>query len=134
MIKAFDHVAVPMESADQMMHFYAKLGCKVTEEYPGYIYSVYFGDNKINFHMPVIWKAKDFTLRGKSALPGCGDFCFVWEGAQQKLLDILNELGAEVEEGPVERTGGRAGGTQGTSVYTRDPDFNLLEFIIYPDR
>jgi catechol 2,3-dioxygenase-like lactoylglutathione lyase family enzyme len=34
----------------------------------------------------------------------------------------------EVEEGPVERHG--AGGA-GTSVYFRDPDGSLLEFISY---
>ncbi len=44
----------------------------------------------------------------------------------------MREVGAEVEEGPVDRTGGRNGGTAtGTSFYIRDPDENLLEFIIY---
>lgn len=41
--------------------------------------------------------------------------------------------GAEVIEGPVERRGGRDGGrARGTSLYVRDPDANLLEFMIYP--
>lgn len=131
MITAFDHVAVPMESVDAMLAFYAGLGCKVAEEYDGFLYSVYFGDNKINFHSPGAWKGESFTLRGPTALPGCGDFCFVWEGTQQGLLEKLAELGAEVEEGPVDRVGGWQGGTTGSSVYTRDPDRNLLEFIIY---
>jgi catechol 2,3-dioxygenase-like lactoylglutathione lyase family enzyme len=40
--------------------------------------------------------------------------------------------GAEIIEGPVQREGGRDRGTAiGTSVYVRDPDRNLLEFIIY---
>jgi catechol 2,3-dioxygenase-like lactoylglutathione lyase family enzyme len=38
-------------------------------------------------------------------------------------------VGANVEEGPIDRRGGRR--TTGSSVYTRDPDGNLLEFIIY---
>ena len=71
------------------------------------------------------------TLRGRKAVPGSGDFCFVWEGSQEELTALLSELGAEVEEGPVERTGGREQGALGMSVYTRDPDQNLLEFIVY---
>lgn len=39
-----------------------------------------------------------------------------------------------VLEGPVSRRGGRdLGETRGESVYTRDPDGNLVEFICYPD-
>jgi len=131
MINAIDHVAVPMDSTEEMLAFYSKLGCKVSEEYRGLIYSVCFGDNKINFHTPDVWKSDKFTLRGRSALPGCGDFCFVWAGSQQSLLDTLDDLNADIEEGPVMRKGGKGGGEMGSSVYTRDPDFNLLEFIIY---
>ncbi len=73
------------------------------------------------------------TLRGPAAVPGCGDFCFVWEGEQAELLALLERSGAVVEVGPVERQGRRAGGRAiGVSVYTRDPDGNLLEFISYP--
>ena len=36
--------------------------------------------------------------------------------------------------GPVPREGGRGGGRDmGVSIYTRDPDHNLLEFIVYED-
>lgn len=39
---------------------------------------------------------------------------------------------APIEEGPVERVGGRnEGRAVGRSIYTRDPDDNLLEFIVY---
>ncbi|MBL4868017.1 MAG: hypothetical protein JKY67_16740 [Pseudomonadales bacterium] len=132
MLKGLDHVAVPMESVDEMLAFYAGLGCKLSEDYPGYVHSVVFGDNKINFHMPKIWQSERFTLRGPTSLPGCGDFCFVWGGTSQALTDLLEKLNAPIEEGPVERLGGRAGSTvTGVSVYTRDPDSNLLEFIIY---
>jgi catechol 2,3-dioxygenase-like lactoylglutathione lyase family enzyme len=45
---------------------------------------------------------------------------------------LLAEQGVEAIEGPVPRIGGRGAGTgQGISVYTRDPDDNLLEFISY---
>ena len=40
------------------------------------------------------------------------------------------DAGAEVIEGPVARQGARR--VEATSVYVRDPDGNLLEFMIYP--
>jgi hypothetical protein len=65
-------------------------------------------------------------------VPGCGDFCFVWDGSIEEARSMLQAAGAEIVEGPVAREGGRSGGTAaGTSLYTRDPDQNLLEFIVY---
>ena len=92
---------------------------------------MYFGDNKLNFHVPQLWQDENMALRGRKALPGSGDFCFVWDGSERDLNQLLTGLGAEIEEGPVERTGGRQQGALGMSVYTRDPDQNLLEFIVY---
>ena len=91
-----------------------------------------FGDSKINVHPPAVWQNAAFTLRGPTAVPGCGDFCFVWDGTIEEAEAMLRDAGAEVIEGPVKRDGGRSAGTmQGTSVYTRDPDQNLLEFMVY---
>jgi len=55
----------------------------------------------------------------------------VWGGSSGELAGVLERAGAEVIEGPVERQGGRQ--VAGTSVYVRDPDGNLLEFIVYPE-
>ena len=130
MIKTFDHIAVPMKNVELMMTFYEALGCKVLDQ--GQLKAVVFGNNKINFHLPDLWRDKEFTLRGHSALPGSSDICFVWEGAQERLAQILEAAGAAVELGPVQRTGCmNEGSTVGTSIYTRDADNNLLEFIIY---
>jgi catechol 2,3-dioxygenase-like lactoylglutathione lyase family enzyme len=57
----------------------------------------------------------------------------VWAGTQDALREALQAAGAAIEVGPVERVGGRdAGRAKGQSIYTRDPDHNLLEFIVYP--
>jgi len=129
-IRSFDHVAVPMRNTDEMVQFYRDLGFTVMEG-PS-ICSVHFGDNKINLHRPERWQDERFTLRAPAAEPPCGDFCFVWDGTDNALVSVLARAGAEVIEGPVARTGGRDGGTaNGTSYYIRDPDDNLLEFIIY---
>ena len=129
-IRSFDHVAVPMRNTEAMVQFYRALGFGVMEGER--ICSVHFGDNKINFHRPMAWQDASFTLRAPAAVPPCGDFCFVWDGTVAALHATLERAGAVVIEGPVPRTGGRDGGTAGgTSHYIRDPDDNLLEFIIY---
>ena len=129
-IRSFDHVAVPMRNTDRMVRFYRALGFTVNEG--AQVCSVHFGDQKINFHQPALWQRESFTLRAPAAEPPCGDFCFVWDGTDAALRATLDRAGADVEEGPVARTGGRDGGTAtGTSLYIRDPDDNLLEFIIY---
>jgi len=129
-VAGFDHVSLPMRYTDAMVAFYRALGCEVAEN--PHVVSVYIGNQMINFHRPETWQRDGFTLRAPSATPPCGDVCFVWEGTAEELRDRLVRAGAEVEEGPVERSGGRQ--RTGTSVYTRDPDGNLLEFMHYGGR
>lgn len=129
-IRSFDHVALPMQNTEAMVSFYRALGCQVREG-PS-VCSVHFGDQKINFHRPEMWKRETFTLRAPAARPPCGDLCFVWEGTPEVLKATLDRAGAKIVEGPVKRDGGRSLGKDvGTSVYVRDPDGNLLEFMIY---
>ena len=132
-IKSFDHVAIPIQNTEAMLSFYKALGFGIQDR--GQAYSVLFGDNKINFHTPDKWHSPQFILRGPTAVPGCGDFCFVWEGSIDSLKATLDQAGAKIIAGPVERQGGRDNGhANGTSFYFRDPDSNLLEFMIYPER
>ena len=129
-ITGFDHVALPMRNTDAMVVFYRALGFEVNEGES--ICSVHVGDHKINFHRPSLWQRKTFSLRAPGAVPPCGDFCFVWDGTLSTLQTMLNNAGAAVIEGPAERQGGRHGGqATGTSLYVRDPDQNLVEFIVY---
>lgn len=129
-ITGFDHVAAPMRDVERMVRFYRDLGFEVREG--ARICSVHCGEQKINFHLPALWQSQEFALRAHAAKPPCGDFCFVWEGTETDLLKALASAHAEVIEGPVERVGGRDGGTvTGVSHYVRDPDGNLLEFIRY---
>jgi catechol 2,3-dioxygenase-like lactoylglutathione lyase family enzyme len=126
-VKGFDHVALPMQNTDAMLAFYRKLGLTVVEN--AQACAVYVGDQMINFHRPAAWQRESFTLRAPAAKPPCGDLCFVWEGTPASLKGWLDAAGAKIEEGPVARQGGRRKGA--SSVYTRDPDGNLLEFMIY---
>jgi catechol 2,3-dioxygenase-like lactoylglutathione lyase family enzyme len=130
-IKAIDHIALPIENVNEMISFYRNLGFEISDKYAPDYYSVNFGDNKINFHAPHIWK-QEKVLRGPTALPGSGDICFVWEGTEDSLMALLTKYSIELVDGPIKRVGGRnAGRAVGISRYIRDPDSNLLEFIVY---
>jgi catechol 2,3-dioxygenase-like lactoylglutathione lyase family enzyme len=126
-IAGIDHVSLPMQHTDEMVAFYRALGLPVAEHRA--MVSVYAGDQMINLHRPAIWPREQFTLRAPAARPPCGDLCFVWEGSPESLHARLGAAGAEVEEGPVAREGARK--RAASSVYVRDPDGNLLEFMIY---
>lgn len=132
-IAGFDHVALPTERPEELIGFYGRLGFRVPDlekwrKSAQMFFSVHFGEHKINFHAPSLWRNPEFDLRAPGARPGCGDLCFVWEGGLAALRERLAAAGAQVVSGPRELQGAR--GT-GTSVYVRDPDENLLEFIVY---
>jgi catechol 2,3-dioxygenase-like lactoylglutathione lyase family enzyme len=126
-IRGFDHVALPMQNTDAMIAFYRSLGLQVAEN--AQAVSVYIGNQMINFHRPATWQRETFTLRAPAAKPPCGDLCFVWDGTPETLKSMLDRVGAKIVEGPVARQGGRRAAA--SSVYVRDPDGNLLEFMIY---
>jgi catechol 2,3-dioxygenase-like lactoylglutathione lyase family enzyme len=126
-VVGFDHVSLPLQHTEAMVAFYRGLGLDVAEKQ--HLVSVYVGDQMINFHRPKIWQREGFTLRAPAATPPCGDLCFVWDGSSESLRAALDGAGAPIEEGPVDRQGGRK--APASSVYTRDPDGNLLEFMIY---
>ena len=132
-VASFDHVALPTAKPEEMIAFYGALGFTVpdVEQWRASgvpFFSIHFGNQKINVHAPDLWGRDEFTLRGPSARPGCGDLCFVWEGGPHRLHETLKAARAEIIAGPVELPGARG---KGVSVYVRDPDANLLEFIVY---
>jgi catechol 2,3-dioxygenase-like lactoylglutathione lyase family enzyme len=127
-VRGFDHVALPMKNTAEMLAFYRGLGFQVRET--DNACSVYIGDQMINFHRPPHWNDAAFTLRAPAAKPPCGDLCFVWEGTPESLKAMLDRAGAMTILGPIGRQGGRM--KTASSVYVRDPDGNLLEFMIYP--
>jgi catechol 2,3-dioxygenase-like lactoylglutathione lyase family enzyme len=132
-VTGIDHVALPTADAERLLAFYKALGfaCPDEDDWRAGrrpVFSIACGDHKVNVH------PEGFVspLRAPTATPGCGDLCFVWEGGLDALLATLDAAGATVEEGPVDRTGGRGGGSQrGVSVYVRDPDRNLVELLCY---
>jgi catechol 2,3-dioxygenase-like lactoylglutathione lyase family enzyme len=116
-----------MEHSEAMVAFYHRLGFETSDN--GNAVSVLFGRHRINFHRPAYWQDPAFVRRPPCAVPPCGDLCFVWEGSPRALRAMLGRAGVQIEAGPLPRMGGRR--RTGSSIYVRDPDGNLLEFIIY---
>ncbi len=138
-VRGFDHVALPTADPEATIAFYRRLGFGIIHEdewragdYP--LFAIQVGEHaKINFHAPKLWQDPEFEAKGPTALPGCGDLCFVFDGSIEEAEALIREAGAEIAYGPFDQPGGAdAGQRHGTSVYSRDPDGNLIEFMTYP--
>lgn len=88
------------------------------------------GAQQLNVHGPGLAEmAGPERLAAKPVAPGGSDLCFEWRGSIEAALAHLSACGVPVETGPIEAAGARGAGV---SVYFRDPDGSLLEFITYP--
>ena len=102
------------------------LGAELVQAGIGWSYR--FGEQQLNLHGPGV----NATPVAKVPVPpGGSDLCFEWPGEIEGAMEHLREHAVEVELGPVERRGARG---VGTSLYFRDPDGSLLEFISYTSR
>ena len=121
-----DHCVIHVSDWEISNTFYRDvLGAELVPRESGWSYR--FGDEQLNLHGPGVSPAPVAKL---PVQPGNSDLCFEWPGPIEEAREHLQRNGVEVEMGPVERSGAR--GT-GTSVYFRDPDGSLLEFISYSE-
>lgn len=121
-----DHLVITVEDVETTCAFYERLGAEV-ETFGDDRRALRFGEQKINVHP----RENDIDLVADEPTVGGGDFCLLTETPIEDVEKRLRELGIEILEGPVSRTGavGRL-----TSVYLRDPDENLVEIARYDDR
>ena len=131
---SIDHIAMPTANAERLLAFYKGLGFPINNEEAWRagkvpMFSIQVGENsKINVH-PEGYIA---ALRGPTAVPGCTDICFVWDGTVEECRRMLEEKGVAIISGPAARGGGRGRGSiPSLSLYARDPDGNLLEWMTY---
>lgn len=85
-----------------------------------------FGSQKLNLHQA----GAEFEPKATLAKPGTADLCFITTTPITDVLAELQKEGLEIlEEGKVVDRTGAVGKLK--SVYTRDPDGNLIEVSNY---
>ncbi len=127
LVVRLDHCVIHVSDWERSNAFYQRvLGAEVRRNGDGWAYR--FGETQLNCHGPGLAPA---PVAWVPVAPGNSDLCFVWPGTIEEAADHLRAEKVPIELGPVKRHGARGAGT---SLYFRDPDGSLLEFIIYDQR
>jgi catechol 2,3-dioxygenase-like lactoylglutathione lyase family enzyme len=121
-----DHVVIAVSDRRRSDTFYRDVvGVEVIERDGRAFYRV--GEQQLNVHAAGVSPAAVARI---PVAPGNSDLCFEWPGPIADAVAHLGRHGVPIETGPLLRQGARG---QGTSVYFRDPDGSLIEFIAYGD-
>jgi catechol 2,3-dioxygenase-like lactoylglutathione lyase family enzyme len=119
-----DHCVIAVSDWERSNVFYGEvIGAQVVRRGAGFAYRL--GDQQLNVHGPGV---EPHPVARERVRPGNSDLCFRWDGPIESAVAHLERHGVAVELGPVERHGAAGAGT---SVYFRDPDGSLMEFISY---
>ena len=119
-LEKLDHLVLPVSDIDAVATFYTTYLGMEKRIFGDDRVALHFGDQKINLH-PAGW---DYEPKARVSIAGSADLCFIVSERVESLQAKLVQLGVEIIEGPVVRTG--ATGPL-RSIYIRDPDGNLIE-------
>jgi len=119
-----DHCVIHVSDWERSNAFYRDvLGAELVQRSAGWAYR--FGDKQLNVHGEGVQPAEVARI---PVQPGNSDLCFEWNGPIADAIGHLKRSGIAVERGPMERFGAKG---PGISIYFRDPDGSLMEFMSY---
>ncbi|HSB70116.1 MAG TPA: VOC family protein [Candidatus Methylomirabilis sp.] len=119
-----DHCVIAVSEWERSNRFYRDvLGAELVPAGKGWAYR--FGGQQLNVHGPGVPGDPNARLPVPA---GGSDLCFDWPGPIEEAIEHLRAHHVRLEAGPLARTGARG---KGNSVYFRDPDGSLMEFISY---
>ena len=127
-ISRIDHVAVTAADLPATAAFYCDvLDAVIVHDFvvDGELIAQQFriGGAMLNIHQA----GHGHSLVAARPTPGAVDICFRWDEPIATAVKHLGRVGVAIIEGPAERYA--SDGCAGMSVYFRDPDGNLLEFL-----
>jgi catechol 2,3-dioxygenase-like lactoylglutathione lyase family enzyme len=141
-VKSIDHIVINVADMERALAFYKRIGFTLLNEDgwrkgQGQVAIKISDTQKINIHKEQMLgpqlKAQATGADDRFALAlvpvvGGADFCVVWDGTVEEAQQHLQKAGVESVSAPRKVSGGQG---PGTSVYFRDPDGNLWEFVTY---
>ena len=120
----FDHCVIHITNWERSNLFYRDVvGVELISKNGRWAYR--FENAQLNLHGPGV---QANPLAKIPVPPGGSDLCFEWSGPIDQAIEHLKMHAVAIELGPVQRSGARG---EGHSIYFRDPDGSLLEFISY---
>jgi catechol 2,3-dioxygenase-like lactoylglutathione lyase family enzyme len=131
-IANMDHIVLNVSDIDRSLHFYGDILGLAPERVDEYRSgAVGFPSVRINEHtiIDLFPPERQTKVAGEGLAENLNHLCLCTENEDMDAVaEYLKGHGLEIETGPIKRWGARG---NGTSVYFRDPDHNLVEVRTY---
>lgn len=119
-----DHCAIGISDWERANGFWRDVVGAELVRLPRGLWAYRFGDQLLTVHGPGATPEPPHKVA-----PGASHVAFVWPGPIAEAVAHLADYGLALEQGPVVREATGRGHAQ--SVYFRDPDGSLVEFVSY---